>query len=284
MRKSWNTYSSDVLKEFLASYNLSWPLDKQRLPASLLDTLVELSLKRDIHVFFQLQPDKDFNGPGFYLLHWDNNIQAIRVHRICVVAHGQLGESAGSETVSGYVAFLVALQLAAAGSDLETLLSGMGEAAATVIRLMACLQVVPNQELSFAVADLFVDCMTKEFVKFFQDLKDEPKSELKSFKEAIYRRMRTEERSVRAEWAEIKQSMECIRKSFEDSNRHEAATVAENSSLKEEYETLRQRLNLLEQGLLEFQTSLVKAEQYLRNKTWKTKGFCRNHMKVFLTS
>ncbi|KAH7970148.1 hypothetical protein HPB49_000177 [Dermacentor silvarum] len=272
LHEAWNDVDHlDVLKEFLASYNLSWPPDKQRLPTSLLDTLVELSLKRDIHVFFQLKPDKDFNRPGFYLLHWDNNIQAILVWlllREILIQHQQLenafvasaslltgrvphpqliarvieldsrfltvsvlpllalrsnmtleyvkfseahsfmgqasssvrvlhavnrllpadrqlsaddqmivtnkfmlpfvgdlllGESSGSETVSGYVAFIVALQLAPAMSVsyLETLLSGMGEAAATGIRLMACL-VVPNQELSFAVADLFVDWFIEE--------------------------------------------------------------------------------------------------------------------------
>ncbi|XP_072141339.1 neprilysin-1-like [Dermacentor andersoni] len=270
--EAWNGVDNiDMLKEFLASYNLSWPPDKQRLPASLLDTLVELSLKRDVHVFFQLQPDKDLSRPGFYLLHWDINIQSIVAWLLlrevliemellekafvesavvltggCVeatVPHPQLiarvieldsrfltisvmpllalrnnatleyvkfseahsftgqagssvrllhavnrllpadrqlsaddqmivknkfilafvgdlllGEYSGSETVSGYVAFLVALQLAPAmsGSYLEALLPGIGGWPATFVRLMTCL-VFPNQELSYAMADLFVE-------------------------------------------------------------------------------------------------------------------------------
>ncbi|KAH7935298.1 neprilysin-1 [Rhipicephalus sanguineus] len=254
----------DTLKEFLATYNLSWPPDKERLPTSLLDTLVELSLKRDIHVLFQLQPDKDFSRPGFHLLHWDINIQgvvvwlmlrgvliekgeldkafrqsallltgrelppqlitriidldsrflAVTVLPLLAVRNNQtleyvkfsdadsitlqanstvrllhavnrllpadrqltaddrmivknkfilpfiseivLGEHSGSETVAGYVAFLVALQLAPAmsGRYLESLVPS--EAVSFVVRLLMCL-IVPNQQLSYAMVDLFVD-------------------------------------------------------------------------------------------------------------------------------
>ncbi|KAH6941082.1 hypothetical protein HPB50_013280 [Hyalomma asiaticum] len=249
---------ADVLKEFLNSYNLSWPPDKQRLPESLLDTLVELSLKRDIHVLFHLQPDKDFSRPGFHLLHWDINIQGVviwllvrgvlmekeglenafrrsallltgrkhaaditpcplllgsksrqihysRSNRHSVAAVGTiaagilledaislqrkrlpnrqltaddrmivknkfmlpfvsdivLGEHSGSETAAGYVAFLVALQLAPAmaSSYLEALLPS--EALAYVARLLMCL-IVPNQQLSYAMVDLFVDWFVED--------------------------------------------------------------------------------------------------------------------------
>lgn len=254
----------DKLKDFLAGYNLSWPPNKEKLPASLFDTLVELSLKRDLNVLFHLQPDKNFNRPGFYVLHWDLNLEAVltwtmlrsflekegeledaflrsatflagsppdprligrvidldnrfltvtalplmslrtrltleyvkisdahmamapnltadhllhAINRLLpadrqltaddqmivknkffipFIADLLVGEHSGSETVSGYVAFLLALQLAAPMSPgyLATLMPGASEPAANLLRMVTCVM-VPNQLLSYAMVDLF---------------------------------------------------------------------------------------------------------------------------------
>nr|XP_037288977.1 membrane metallo-endopeptidase-like 1 [Rhipicephalus microplus] len=259
----------DTLREFLATYNLSWPPDKQRLPTSLLDVLVELSLKRGMHVLFHLQPDKDFSRPGFHVLHWDINIQGVVVwlllrgvimekgelekafHQSALLLTGRepppqliarvidldsrfltvtvmpllavrnnqtleyvkfsdadsvtghanstvnllhavnrllpadrqltaddrmvvknkfilpfvsdivLGEHSGSETAAGYVAFLVALQLAPAMSSSYFEALFPGGTVSYVVRLVMCL-VVPNQQLSYAMVDLFVDWFVED--------------------------------------------------------------------------------------------------------------------------
>ncbi|XP_077498488.1 neprilysin-1-like [Amblyomma americanum] len=261
----------DKLKDFMAGYNLTWPPNKDKLPTSLFDTLVELSLKRDVNVLFHLQPDKNFNQPGFYMLHWELNLEAVltwSVLRTLLASAGELhdafvrsatllaesppdprligrvidldnrfltvtalpllalrtrmtldyvkisdaesviapkltadrllhainrllpadrqltaddqmivknkfflpfvadlvvGEHSGSETVSGYVAFLLALQLAGPMSPkyLATVMPEGSETGATLLRMVSCIT-VPNQLLSYAMVDLFNEWFLEE--------------------------------------------------------------------------------------------------------------------------
>ncbi|XP_075731237.1 uncharacterized protein LOC119181838 isoform X2 [Rhipicephalus microplus] len=72
-----------------------------------------------------------------------------------------LGEHSGSETAAGYVAFLVALQLAPAMSSSYFEALFPGGTVSYVVRLVMCL-VVPNQQLSYAMVDLFVDWFVED--------------------------------------------------------------------------------------------------------------------------
>lgn len=70
----------------------------------------------------------------------------------------------------------------------------------------------------------------------------------------------------------MKQSMNFISKSLDDANQRLDATLTENNSLKKENEVLRQQVRSLERDLAECQTSLVKSEQYSRNRNLEIKG------------
>ncbi|XP_077548538.1 neprilysin-1-like [Haemaphysalis longicornis] len=261
----------EQLKGFLSAYNLSWPPSSDRQPESLFNTLVELSLKRDVNLLFQLKPDENFNRKGFYMLHWDLSLEgalpwvflrsllvktgelekaferaaflmtgkathpqliqrvvdldsrfltvtiapllALRtettldyvkiseMHSIAGsafrpeylleamnrllpedrklraedqmiiknkfflpwVADLVLGEQSRSETVSGYVAFLLShhLSMAMSARFLTTVMPGESAFMAKVNRMIFCV-VVPNQVLSYAMAGLFVDWFLDE--------------------------------------------------------------------------------------------------------------------------
>lgn len=114
--------------------------------------------------------------------------------------------------------------------------------------------------------------MAKEIAKLFQDLKEELKAELKAFRDAAERNIRTEERGMRTDIEEMKQSMNFISKSLDEANARVAATLAENSTLKKENDTLRVKVDTLQKELVECQTSLVKSEQYTRNRNLEIKG------------
>ncbi|XP_077553134.1 uncharacterized protein LOC144167853 [Haemaphysalis longicornis] len=96
--------------------------------------------------------------------------------------------------------------------------------------------------------------MSKDLAKLFLELKEELKAELENFKDAAERNVRSEERSLRTELGEMK------------------VTLCENKQLKKENESLRTTVFTLEKDLVESQASLLKSEQYTRNRNLEIKG------------
>lgn len=114
--------------------------------------------------------------------------------------------------------------------------------------------------------------MTKDVSKQVEQFKDELRNEFKNLKESLERSMRAEERKLRTEIDDMKRSMDFISKNLDDVNLRFDATLTENSSLKKENEALQHKVRSLEREVMECQTSLVKTEQYSRNKNLEIKG------------
>lgn len=114
--------------------------------------------------------------------------------------------------------------------------------------------------------------MAKELAKLFQELKEELKSEIKAFREATERNLRSEERGMRTDIEEMKESMNFISKSLDDANARLATTLSENSALKKENDMLHLKVETLQKELVDCQASLIKSEQYTRNRNIEIKG------------
>ncbi|KAH9359928.1 hypothetical protein HPB48_019281 [Haemaphysalis longicornis] len=112
--------------------------------------------------------------------------------------------------------------------------------------------------------------MSKDLAKLFLELKEELKAELKNFKDAVERNVRSEERSLRTELGEMKGSLNFISKGLDDANRRLEVTLCENKQLKKEKESLRTTVFTLEKDLVESQASLL--NQYTRNRNLEIKG------------
>ncbi|KAH6932054.1 hypothetical protein HPB50_002721 [Hyalomma asiaticum] len=59
----------DELRQFMAHFDLSWPVSKPRTKDKVLDLLVALSLDWGMPILFQLTVDAHFRQPGFRALH-----------------------------------------------------------------------------------------------------------------------------------------------------------------------------------------------------------------------
>lgn len=117
--------------------------------------------------------------------------------------------------------------------------------------------------------------MSKDLAKLFKELREELKSELKNFTEAVERNVRSEERSLRTELGEIKASLNFMSKGLDEANRQLDATLGENKHLKKENEALRKTVFTLQNDLVECKASLLKSEQYTRNRNLEIKGIAQ---------
>lgn len=114
--------------------------------------------------------------------------------------------------------------------------------------------------------------MTKEVLKVLQELKDEMRNDLRLFKEALERSLRSDERNLRIEMEEVKRSLDFISKGLDEANGRSTAIQKENNLLKKENDALRQKVSTLETDLSTSQHNLMKNEQYSRNRNVEIKG------------
>lgn len=97
------------------------------------------------------------------------------------------------------------------------------------------------------------------------------RAEWKSTKDAVERSMRTDERKMRAEFEEIKSSLNYVSTSLDDATRRLDFVLNENKGIKKENDALKLRIQALEKDLANCQISMLKSEQYSRNRNIEIK-------------
>lgn len=76
-------------------------------------------------------------------------------------------------------------------------------------------------------------------VKVLQEFKEEMRNDLRLFKEALERSVRSDERKLRLEIEEVRKSLDFMSKGFDEANGRWSAVQKENGVLKNENEALR---------------------------------------------